>query len=79
LNAASGMRAMMAATYGPSIDIISHVAARGSQNQKMDVRVSVRSAGPDDVLPMVQNKDTASAAASRSVFGPDPAFQQPLV
>jgi len=34
------MRAMMAATYGPSADIISHVAARGSQNQRMVERAS---------------------------------------
>ena len=35
LNAASGMRAMIAATYGPSADIISHVAARGSQKTRI--------------------------------------------
>ena len=45
LNAASGIRAMIAATYGPSMAIISHVAANGSQNARMN---RVRSGAPDE-------------------------------
>jgi len=50
LNAASGMRATMAATYGPSTDIISQVAAKGSQNQRMDERASRAGSAPNQAV-----------------------------
>ena len=52
MKAASGIRAMIAATYGPSTDIISHVAARGTQKARI---VRVRHHAPS-ILPHADHR-----------------------